>query len=355
VKRSRLWTAFKCLLGVGIIVWLIATNWHKEGPTGDDVGLATVDLTPLNYYALAAAALICAVSVLLTFVRWYVLVRAQGLPFTVAGALRLGMFGFYLSQFLPGSVSGDVVKAAYLAREQSRRTVAVATVLLDRAVGLSGLFWLVTISGLFFWGTGLVHTLTTNPEGYLALEFIFRGAAILSGVTLGFWILLGFLPARRVEIFAGRLLKIPKAGVSLAEFWRAVWMYRCRSRAVLLAMGMAMIGHVGFVFTFYFSALTLSAADQIPPFEAHLLIVPVGMTIQAGFPTPNGVGGGEWAYGELYALLGSTVACGLLGSLVQRCVIWVISLAGFLVYLRMRSGPPLADQESAQELASAPA
>ena len=84
-----------------------------------------------------------------------------------------------------------------------------------------------------------------------------------------------------------------------------------------------------------------------------LLIVPVGMIIQAGFPTPNGVGGGEWAYGGLYALLGSTVACGLLGSLVQRFVIWVVSFAGFLVYLRMRPTLNAAAENAAAELAPA--
>jgi hypothetical protein len=343
-----LWSAFKYLLGIAIIAWLIGTNWYRSGPNGDEVGLSAALSRSINYYALTAAVLICAASVLLTFIRWYLLVRAQSLPFTVAGALRLGMFGFYLNQFLPGSISGDVIKAAYLAREQSRRTVAVATVLIDRAVGLCGLFWLVTLSGLVFWGTGRIETLAENPQGYLALEYIFRSAAFLSVGTLAFWLLLGLVPERRVEIFAGRLLKIPKAGGSLAEFWRAVWMYRCRSRAVLLALGMALVGHVGFVLTFYFSALTLSTADQIPPFEAHLLVVPVGMTIQAGFPTPNGVGGSEMAYGWLYGLLGSTMVCGLLGSLVQRFVAWVVSFTGFLVYLRM--SPALkADAEGTEK------
>jgi hypothetical protein len=352
VKRSLWWAAFKYLLGFGIIAWLVWSNWHKDGPNGDDVGLAAALARPINYYALAAAGLICTVSVLVTFVRWFVLVRAQGLPFTVTAALRLGMFGLYLSQFLPGSVSGDVLKAAYLAREQSRRTVAVATVLIDRALGLCALFWLVTLSGAFFWGTGRVGLLTTNPEGYRALEFIFRGAALLSGASLVFWVLLGFLPSRRVEIFAGRLIKIPKVGGSLAEFWRAVWMYRCQNRAVLLAMGLALLAHVGFVLTYYFSALTLSSAELIPPFEAHLLIVPVGMVIQAGFPTPNGVGGGEWAYGSLYAVLGSTVACGLLGSLVQRFVIWVISFTGYLAYLRMRPGLGAPNDEPTEGVAA---
>ena len=48
--------------------------------------------------------------------------------------------------------------------------------------------------------------------------------------------LLGFLPGRRAEIFAGRLTRIPKVGGSLAELWRAVWLYRCRGRGVGLAL-----------------------------------------------------------------------------------------------------------------------
>jgi hypothetical protein len=99
---------------------------------------------------------------------------------------------------------------------------------------------------------------------------------------------------------------------------------------------MAIVGQIGFVFTFYFCALTLSSPEQIPPLLAHFLLVPVAMTIQAGMPTPGGIGGGEWAYGELYNLLGFSMAAGLLGSIVQRVVIWIISFTGFLVYLRMR-------------------
>jgi glycosyltransferase 2 family protein len=358
VNRSRLWAAFKYVLGISIIVWLFWANWHKIDPHGNDVGIATALERPINFGALVLAAIICALSVLLTFVRWFVLVRAQGLPFTVTNALRLGMIGYYLSQFLPGSVSGDLFKAAFLAREQSRRTVAVATVLIDRALGLCALFWLVTLTGAFFWGTGLVATLTANDTGYAVLESIFRGATILCGGTLAFWLILGFLPQRRADIFAGRLRKIPKLGGPLAEFWGAVWMYRCRSRAILLALGMAIIGHIGFVFTFYFCALALSSPDQIPPLQTHFLLVPVAMTIQAGMPTPGGMGGGEWAYGELYNLLGFSMASGLLGSIVQRVVIWIISFTGYLVYLRMRPSlqavrletqPPLTEPQQSLE------
>src|SRR5262249_48533353 len=46
-----------------------------------------------GYFGLAFA--IGLVAIVLTFLRWYVLVRAQELPFTVPDALRLGFIGFF--------------------------------------------------------------------------------------------------------------------------------------------------------------------------------------------------------------------------------------------------------------------
>ncbi|TXT16411.1 MAG: hypothetical protein FD138_4759, partial [Planctomycetota bacterium] len=78
---------------------------------------------------------------MLTFLRWFVLVKALGFPFTVRDALRLGFIGYLFNFVAPGSVGGDLVKAGLLAKEQSnRKTTAVATVLLDRILGMLALF-----------------------------------------------------------------------------------------------------------------------------------------------------------------------------------------------------------------------
>ena len=74
----------------------------------------------------------------------------------------------------------------------------------------------------------------------------------------------------------------------------------------------------------------------MPSLKAHFLAVPVGMTISAGLPTPGGVGGGEFVYGKLYEMLGFLFAAGVLGSLMKRCIDWVLGLLGYLVYLRMK-------------------
>jgi uncharacterized membrane protein YbhN (UPF0104 family) len=334
--RPLLITLAKYGLGLGLLAYVIYANWHVPTADGKDLGLAGALERPIRWAPMALAGCICTLSVLLTFVRWYVLVRAQDLPFTLPNAMRLGMIGFYLNSFLPGSIGGDIIKAACIAREQRRRTVAVATVLLDRAIGLCGLFWLVALVGGIFWSGDSLKDLVPTPEARIPLETIFIGAVALTAGSIAFWLLLGGLPRHRAEIFAGRLTRIPRVGHSLAEFWRAVWMYRCRGRFVALALLLAVVGHVGFVLTFYFAAQTLSSPRDIPSLGAHFLLVPVGMAIQAGFPAPGGVGGGEAAYSFLYASVGAEGANGVLGCLVQRVIGWVIGLVGYIIYLRMR-------------------
>jgi hypothetical protein len=99
---------------------------------------------------------------------------------------------------------------------------------------------------------------------------------------------------------------------------------------------LAIIGHVGFVLTFYLATRTLNNADEVPTVQAHYLLVPVGMAIQNGCPTPGGIGGGEVGFGELYRRVGFDFDKGVLGSLTKRVVEWILGLAGYLVYLRMK-------------------
>jgi glycosyltransferase 2 family protein len=355
VTKQIFWIAVKYGLGIGLLAYVVWRYWSLPSPDGkEDLGLVGAFDKPWNTEALLLAGAICLASVLLTFVRWYVLVRAQGLPFTLLNAFRLGLIGYYLSTFLPGSVGGDIIKAAQIAREQNRRTVAVSTVLIDRVIGLCGLFWLVALLGTVYWVTGFLRDSVTtagvtNQTGVVALETIVLGAWALVLASLVFWFFLGVLPFGRAERFASWLDRIPKVGHALAEFWRAVWMYRLQGRSVLLGVFLAVVGHVGFVLTFYFSSLTLTPPDKIPSPQAHFLVVPVGMAIQAGFPSPGGVGGGEYGYGKLYDLLGFAFAAGVLGSLIQRLITWALGLAGYLVYLRMRPFLRPMNEEAGKE------
>src|SRR5438128_1448912 len=189
VTRQILVTFLKYGLGLGLLGWVVWRYWDLTS-NGEAVGLSAALQKPINAGPLALAAAICLVSVLVTFVRWYILVRAQGLPFTLPNALRLGLIGYYLSTFLPGSVGGDLIKAACIAREQSRRTVAVAAVLVDRGVGVGGLFGVVALLGAWFWGGGGLNELARTAQARATLETIIGGAGCLVVASVAFWLLL---------------------------------------------------------------------------------------------------------------------------------------------------------------------
>lgn len=349
MTRRILGVAFKYGIGIALLAYVVWRNWSPP-PGSSAPGLAEALQRPIQVVPLVAAMLICLVSVLVTFLRWYVLVRAQDLPFTVLNSIRLGLIGYFLSTFLPGSVGGDIIKAAFIAREQSRRTVAVATVIMDRAVGLWGLFWLVALVGGAFWIGG---DPAIESEPYL--RTIVLGSWGIALGTLLFWLLLGVLPDPWATRLAGSLERIPKVGGSLAELWRAVWMYRRRGGSLALALLMAVVGHVGFVLVFYFAAQVLLGPDQesqLPSLVQHFLIVPVGMTLQALFPSPGGIGGGEAAFGWVYTLAGKPEMVGVLGSLMQRVVNWSLGLVGYLVYLRMRPALRVLTDTGTEELAA---
>jgi uncharacterized membrane protein YbhN (UPF0104 family) len=290
---------------------------------------------PIHAGYLLLALCIALPSTLLTFVRWYVLVRAVGLPFRFFDAFRLGFIGLFFNNFMPGSVGGDVIKAAVLAREQDRRTVAVATVLMDRAIALWALIWFVALLGAGFWISGLLV-----GQGAEQCRKIVIIAWTIVGVSALAWMALGLLPEWRAQRFAGRLEHLPRVGAAVAELWRAVWTYRCRPRAVGGVLMLSWVGHVGFVLFFYCAVLTLwqpDADERIPTLAQHFLIVPIGLVIQAAPFFPGGAGIGELGFGLLYQWLGCSEASGVLGSLVQRVVNWTLGLLGGLTYLRMRA------------------
>jgi uncharacterized protein (TIRG00374 family) len=355
VNKQTLWNVGKYLLGFGLLVLVIWLNWAPKNGHGlqEQWQKHVIEGEPVHYQFLLLAFAIGLLSTLLTFVRWYVLVRAQGLPFTLADAVRLGAVGIFFNNYLPGGVGGDIIKAAFLARSQSRRTVAVATVVMDRAIALWALFWFVGLLGLAFWLLGMLR-----PDTNEAPRVIIIGSVAITAVSWLVWIILGLLSAKRAERFAGRLARLPKVGGSAAEFWRAVIMYRRQQWVVYLVMLMSWVGHAGFVLTFYFAVLTLwdPGNGPIPTLAEHFLLVPIGLVIQAmPLSPPGGLGLGEAGFGTLYYWFGYAADNGVVGMLVQRVINWALGLLGYGVYLRMKPTLRAVMEEDAVNHAVLPA
>jgi uncharacterized protein (TIRG00374 family) len=372
VNKRLLLNLGKYVLAAGLLFWVVRSNWApppnkavatlaassvglcaSPGGYGPLVAAATalpdrieshglgyvwdryvVHRQPVHIGFLALAFALHACALLITFFRWYLLVRALDLPLRIRDAMRFGLIGTFFNAFLPGAVGGDLIKGAVLARGQNRRTAAFATAIMDRGIALWALVWFVAILGSFFWLAGLF----VGPSAGIAAVVVAIAVAIVV-VSSGIWLLLGLLPDWRAERFAGRLKKLRVVGHAAAEFWRAVWIYRKRPNCVACIMLLSFISHAGFVLAFYCGAYALWSQEQgpMPTLRQFFLIVPMGLVLQAFVPTPGGAGGGEWFFGALYVLFGAAEANGVLGSLIRRLLEWTLGLVGYLVYLWTRS------------------
>ena len=100
--------------------------------------------------------------------RWWLLLRAIGLPVKPKQTFLLTWIGNFFNTTLPGAVTGDVVKGYYVIKTQKEegRTRAVMTLLIDRFIGLFGLIVMAFIALV------LNHELILSQENMHSLAWM---------------------------------------------------------------------------------------------------------------------------------------------------------------------------------------
>jgi hypothetical protein len=312
-------------VGLGILAWLYWT--HAEA-------IAKLAAAPKNWnYAILAFALIGG-STLVTFWRWYLLVRTLDFPFRRRDAIRYGFVGLVSNYIAPGSVGGDLFKAVLLVRDQkSRRYAAFATVLLDRILGLLALFMVGVVATL------LPHDFPDSPEVTANTTLLWIGS--LAGLAgLGFML----LPATTRWGWVNRLPRLPVVGHILGELIHGVQLYQSRPLAVLAALGLSVVGHAGLITGFYFCALWLrQPTTWIPTLAAHFYFMPNAELFGVVSMVPGGVGALEFAIQQSYVWLrpetvaeADASAAGLMAAIALRVLTAAISAIGGVYYLASR-------------------
>ena len=340
-KHAAKWLVpfLKYGVGFGLLAYVVYKYWDSK--TNPDTGVVTPGVGqllqgPIAFEWLALAALLMITTASLQIYRWYILVRALDLPFTVRNAFRLSFVGIFYNTFFPGSVGGDLLKAYFIAHAHpERKARAVASVIADRALGLFGLILFVAVLGSIAWAMG-----DARINGNADLQWIVKVMAGVAGGSIVGFLLLG-LVLHREEKFADRLRRnIPKLGNSLAEMWYAVCEYRKRMKVVAIGVVLSAASHFCLVFGFHCASRVFPPANpdvELATLSEHMVIAPIGFIVQAIPISPGGVGVGEAAFGWLYKLSGRPESRGIIARLSLRLVEWLIGLTGYIVYLRMRA------------------
>lgn len=295
----------------------------------DDESWDALYRQPKNYVLLATALLVSIMAMSLSFARWCVLVRCQGIQLSMLEAFRLGSIGFLLSFVSAGSVGGDLFKAIFLAnRRPGKRVEAVASVFVDRGVGLYGLLLLVSI-GLLMRSSNVIEA--AGQDTIQDIDKIKTATTVLIGIGTAVLAVL-VLGGKSVDKLIRWGGKLPGIGALVQRIGQPLRMFHNHPIAfgvsILMSLGVQSL----LVISMYFVARGLY--ESPPTLAEHFVIVPIGMLASALPITPAGLGVLELAIKWLYEVVPAvkTKASGILVALVFEMVKIVMAVIGTVFY-----------------------
>lgn len=248
-------------------------------------------------------------------VRWWLLLRTQGLPIPLGEAIRISLMGAFTNLFVPGGLGIDGLRLLYLRRFHREQWVAgTSSVILDRALGVVALLMLGGVCSVIL----LVHNYNLWVFRLVALNGL-----LLVGLVTGLALACGFF---RIPVL-GVLLRVP----FVDQLSQAMRVYRDSRRALAWGLLLSIIGHLGVCMAACFALLSLGYPTIVP---AVLTVTPV-VTMSRTIPlTPMAIGVSDSVAAVLYPLVG--LDGGAEVQMLLRATIVLVFLACGLAYFKGR-------------------
>jgi hypothetical protein len=332
--KSILVNLAKVAVGLAVLAYVIAARRLDFGELsrGDPAWVA------------AGFAVLLAIPIL-GWLRWWTVVRGQGIALGAYPALRIHLIGVFFNAFLLGSMGGDVVKAYYVATGpgSDRKPAAVMTMFLDRAYGALGLLTVVAAGVILAWGE-----VVSNDR--LRLVVVLTGIVCAGWFALLALLLMPRMRAKRRRLFArfssrrtfgGRLARV------LDEMDEAVQVIVRHPRMTASCFALSVAGHVATSTAFSFFGRSLGVEGI--PLRNYMILSPIAL-LGAGLPLPGGALGAGELFASVVFGVGSAVEAWVGGTIlfVWRLGLFVPGPVGFVYFLFHRE-----EVRRAREAASA--
>lgn len=251
--------------------------------------LGTLLLNPVN---LLFAFFFLSVSVICCSLRWFLLVRAQGLSLDLKSVLSLTMIGNFFNTFLPGSVGGDLIKAWYVAgREPRNKTKAIFTVLIDRIIGLAVIVFYAATSLVFY-----MDWLEAHHELMLIAYAVWTFTA--SSIFIG---CLFFIPAVWKSPIAKKLLQTLRRFSFAAKLIDCTFLYQNHLRVILISLLLSAGSILGINIFYYLQGKGLGIPMGL---AQYFFVAPIAIVVSAVPLLPGGIGTGQVAFFTLFTWMG---------------------------------------------------
>lgn len=259
---------FRLAVTLAILAWLATRIDLREA------GRAMLET---DSRALLLVGLLVALDRIVMIWRWVLLLRATGAPVTTEAAARIFLVSSFVGSFLPAGVGGDAARAYQLSRHTTRGHEAIASVAVDRFLGVVAI--VILGAGGAFASAALI------PAGQRSLVL---GLALVTGVGGAslLWI------DRLVGLALPAGWRVTRAGHRAEAVARAMAEYRARPGVLASVLALSFSVQILRIAQAYVLGLGLGLTV---PFRYYMAFMPVGLLMLllpisvSGFGLPQGV------------------------------------------------------------------
>ncbi|EQC44687.1 lysylphosphatidylglycerol synthase transmembrane domain-containing protein [Bacteriovorax sp. Seq25_V] len=283
--------------------------------------------------------LVIALIVVITAYRWKLLLEAKtDKKLSLAKIIPIHWIGLFFSTFLPGVVTGDVVKLLYIKDmdKNFNKAFLLSSVVIDRIIGLCGLLLLTGIVSALNYTDLVAH----GPQIKHLINFNF----LLSAGAIGFIICL-FIPKSIQNKTLGLVDLIPFIGKKVSHLISQVWIFGDRKKEIFICLLISFFVHVISIINFY---LITKPFYQVEIPLAHLYgFIPIGFISTAIPIAPAGAGVGHLVFDSLFGLFSIKGGASLF-NLYFLCQV-ITNLIGFLPYILSNKKHSIKEAEGFEE------
>lgn len=359
----------KALIVIGAVAYLVIS---------DKLQLAQLGIREEGTGWIISAALGLVGVYVLSLIRYWILLRAGGVPVGLFQVIRIGFISWFLNSTLLGGfgpLTGDAVRVGYLMSLSNRTAAILSATLIDRILGILGLIALAVFAIQIGWSETRPSPELRRLTAILYTTFAGTGLCILLGVTglakgrtwaLVVWAVAGgisFIALQRVypSPVLPAVISILPVGVAfvaptllpggplhtfiheklwlgdrIGAFVAALVEYRKNTAALVSGYGISLLISLATPFTLHFVAKGISLPET-PSFRQICFAAPPANAIGA-VPLPaSGLGVGEAAFDAMLRLCaaddGSPVQGGASIFLAFRILNTLLGLIGLPFYL----------------------
>ena len=316
-KRSIL-NSLKFLLVAGIFIYL-----YQAGQF-DVAKLTKVFDSPRLF---VSALFLILLGMVLAVERWRLLLNIQNIQISYWRATQLTFIGLFFSIVIPGSASGDLVKAYYLAKGQSRKTALVMSIFFDRLLGLYTIIFIAVAAILF----GFIKETASAQSGLLSQPYARPLVLFVLGLFGGLTMLAAVFMNKRISgAWMEKLIAKLPLSATIDRIYHAVHQHGTNPALTFKAFIISLVAQIPIYAGMW--CLASIFGTQALALNNFLIALPMCFLVNSIPLAPGGLGVGEVGFRTVLLLVGFQFGSEL--AVLFHAIYFILAIvAGGLIYL----------------------